>query len=520
MLPTNASPPPADQPETMRSLRVVTISWLFGSVFFTAVAGAPVTLFAEALGATAFTFGLLAASPFAASLLSLPAAVWSDYTGRRKQIFLGSLYAQRLLWIPLAIVPPLVVWAGWGDLPTALGVFVALFALMHCVGALGGPAWMSWMADVVPRRVRGRYFARRRQFGVLSALPAALLVGFILDRTVRSGDGPATQETIFWVVGGIFCVAAIFGIIDIALFHLVPHDPPAQKGERPALEVFRELGGSLGRPLRDGRFLAFAAFMAILTFAAAPLGQFTTLLLVQKMKLENMAVQTMLLVVPLLATLVAVSAWGRAVDRFGKKAVLAAGAAGVAPVSVAWMLVAGHATENPSWTWILVGYAAGILSGLFWTAVETANFNYVLDLAGSAEGGHTRTGTSTGAGGGYVAVNAVIINVAGMAGGLTFGKLASMTQGVSFEPGESWGWLGQSLGTVDFFVILFGLSALLRVAAVVVFLPLVREDPALRHHRARDAVRFLTVNLYNNVQTALLQPVRLLRVRPRDTFRT
>lgn len=519
-MPPRPDTAPEFRPDTMRSLRVVTVSWLFGSVFFTAVAGAPVTLFAEALGATAFTFGLLAAAPFAASLLSLPAAVWSDYSGRRKQIFLSSLYAQRLLWIPLAILPPLVVWNEWGDLPMALGVFVGLFALMHCVGALGGPAWMSWMADVVPRRVRGRYFARRRQFGVISALPTALLVGYILDRTVRTGDGTSPQETVFWVVGGIFCAAAIFGIIDIALFHVIPHDPPPEKGERPASVVFRELAGSLGRPMRDIRFLAFAGFMAILTFAAAPLGQFTTLMLVQKMKLENVAVQTMLLVVPLLATLVAVSGWGRAVDRFGKKAVLAAGAVGVVPVSIGWMLVAGHATEESNWTWIIVGYVAGILSGLFWTAVETANFNYVLDLAGSAEGGHTRAGPSTGAGGGYVAVNAVIINVAGMAGGLTFGKLASMTQEVNFDLDASWGWIGRSIGTVDYFVILFAFSALLRLLAVVVFLPLVREDPALRHHRARDAVRFLTVNLYNNVQTALLLPVRMLRVRPRDTFRT
>ena len=36
--------------------------------------------------------------------------------------------------------------------------------------------------------------------------------------------------------------------------------------------------------------------------------------------------------------------------------------------------------------------------GLFWTGIEIANFNYVLDMAGNAPGGHTREGTTTGAG--------------------------------------------------------------------------------------------------------------------------
>ena len=506
----------------MRSLRLVTIAWVFGSVHFTALAGSPVTLFAEALGATPFTFGLLAAAPFAASLLSMPAAVWSDYTGRRKAIFLVSLYLHRLLWWPIAVLPPALLYYKVIDGPTALGLFVGLVALMHCCGAVGGPAWMSWMADVIPRRVRGRYFARRRQFGILSALPAALLVGFLLDRLVGKGGeatvagaggaggasvGYPVDFHVLVVCGGVFVVSALFGATDIALFHFVPHeDKPQGKGESFGVTM-RRLGGSLWQPMKDRRFLAFAAFVGMLTFSTAPVGQFITLMLVQKLRVDNLAIQTMLLVAPMAASLAVSGLWGRAVDRFGKKAVLGLASAGIVPVALGWALVAMHSgVGQVGWGWVVVAYVASAAGGMFWAGVEIANFNYVLDLAG------TKAGGAGGAGGGYVAVNSVLVNVAGVAGGLTFGKLAGATQDLSVDAGGGF-------GVVDGFAVLFLASMVLRLLAVLVFLPMVQEDPAFRHHKARHALRYITSNLYNNVHGAILQPVRALRVRPRETFR-
>ena len=515
-------PRPAD---TARSLRLVTISWVFGSVYFTAIAGSPVTLYADALGATPFTFGLLAAAPFAASLLSMPAAVWSDYTGRRKGIFMVALYLQRLMWLPIATLPPTLLYYKVIDGPTALGLFVGLVALMHCCGAIGGPSWMSWMADVIPRRVRGRYFARRRQFGILSALPAALLVGFLLDRFVTKDEAATVAGAsvsypvdyhVLLVCGGVFAVAALFGVVDIALFHLVPHDAKPQSDGEAFGPAMRRLGGSLWEPLTDRRFLAYAAFVGMLTFSTAPVGQFVTLLLVQKLRVDNLAIQTMLLVTPMAASLAVSGLWGRATDKFGKKAVLALASAGIVPAALGWALVASHSTPGGvSWGWVAVAYAASAVGGLFWAGVEIANFNYVLDLAGTKTGGHAKTGTSAGGGGGgggYVAVNSVLVNVAGIAGGLTFGKLAGATQNLSVDAGSTF-------GVIDGFAVLFLVSMALRVLAVVVFLPMVQEDAAFRHHKARHALRYITSNLYNNVHGAILQPVRALRVRPRETFR-
>src|SRR5437588_3970 len=66
--------------ELRRSLSMVTLAWVFGSVWATATAGAPLTIFASSLRASSFQFGLLAALPFIASLISMPASLLTERT--------------------------------------------------------------------------------------------------------------------------------------------------------------------------------------------------------------------------------------------------------------------------------------------------------------------------------------------------------------------------------------------------------------------------------------------------------
>src|SRR3954466_4224538 len=140
-----------------KSLGYVTWAWVFGSVWMTATSGAPLTLFAQSLGASKFQFGLLAALPFIASLMSMPSSLLIDRTGQRKRIFLWGLFAQRLLWFPIALLPMLMIrWYGASAYRPAMTLFLLLVLIMHSGAAIGGPAWVSWMADIVPDRSRGK----------------------------------------------------------------------------------------------------------------------------------------------------------------------------------------------------------------------------------------------------------------------------------------------------------------------------------------------------------------------------
>jgi MFS family permease len=470
-------------------MALVTVAWVFGSVWVTASGGSPITLFAQHLGASKFQFGLLAALPFVASLLSMPASLVTDRTGARKGIFLGSMYAQRLLWFPIALAPLwLVSRYGLGMASTAMAAFLVLVFLMHTAGAVGGPAWVSWMADVVPERVRGKYFSRRRQWGIVSAVPAALVVGLVLDR-LRGGDSAAADpHAVLRACAVVFMCAAVFGVADIALFQFVPaiRMPP-----RRGLGV-RE---AFARPLRNREFVWFAGFIATLTFAVSFMGQFVTLYLIERVRVSNTGVQLMLLVAPMLAQFLVLPVWGRAVDRMGKKPVLILSGLGLVPVGLGWCLM----TSGSVW----LGYALSALGAIFWTGVEVANLNLVLEFSSTQD-----AAADDGGGSSYVAVNSAIINVAGCLGGLSSGLIAQALQDWTWQ--STWlPWVKE----VTFYEVLFGLSGVLRLASVVVFLPHIHEHDA---RPTREALRFMTANIYNNLFNAVLQPVRYVRVRLGD----
>lgn len=457
-----------------KSMGVVTLAWVFGAVWMNATTGTPLTLFAQELGASNFQYGLLTALPFVASLVSLPASLLIERTGRRKGVFLGGLYLQRVMWFPIALAP---LWllnrlgpAGSGH---ATALLLGLMFLMYAAGAFGGPAWVSWMSDVVPERLRGRYFSRRRQWGNLSAVPAALLAGWLLDRLAAGAGAARHFQTLRWCAL-IFMASAVFGLADISLFQPLPETRrKPQTGSR--------LLKSLGEPLQSRQFLLLSTFVATLTFAVSFMGQFVTLYLIEKVHVDDLAAQIMLLVVPMIAQLLVLPAWGEAADRMGKKPVLAIAALGLIPAGLGWCCL----TDGNPW----LGYVLSAAGTVLWTGVDIANFNLVLEMSD----GKTGNGGSA-----YVAVNSVIINIAGCLGGLAAGVLATRLGDWTWRP-FAWG------KTYTFYDVLFAGSGMLRLAAVALFLPLV-QDPGAR--ATGETFRFLCAQISRDLFRLITQPLR------------
>lgn len=469
-----------------RTMGFVTTGWIFGSVWLTMISGATIAIFARQLGATELQFGLLTAMPFFASLVSMPAAVLIERTGKRKLIFLLSLYSQRLLWYAIAAVPVMMLWKMGADwLKVIVWVFLILMFLMHAGQAVGGPAWVSWMADIIPERVRGRYFAQRRKWGILSAIPAALIVGYTLDHF--HSDDRMSQLVVCAI---IFAIAAVFGLVDIALFHPVPEPYRAPAAGTPLRKLF-------SKPLRDRQFMVFAGFVGTMMFAMSFMGQFVTLYMIERLKISSSATQTMLLIAPSVATFFLLSQWGHLVDRMGKRPVMAIASLGLVPVGIGWIFV------SPTNPWL--GYVLSAAGAALWAGVEVANFNYVLEFSGSDEDEPGERGGSN-----YVAVNSVVINVAGCLGGVAAGFIAQALRDWKWQHGVSF------LNDFTFYELLFVVSGVLRLVALVVFIPMIREPEA---RPTRETLVYMTSNIYNNLASAALQPLRFARLIKRATYR-
>lgn len=458
-----------------RALRLTTLAWVFGSVWATVIAGAPLTEFARGLGLSNFGFGVLSGIPFVATLISLPAVLLTERSGKRKLIFLISLYAQRLMWIPIALVPIWMIGHGRAMSSGVSGTFLALMFLMYAVGNVGGPAWTSWMADIVPDRSRGKYFSVRRQIGILSGIPAALLSGWLMDRSLHNGLGHAQLMSLCSI---IFLWSTAFGVADIHCFHYVADVPKAPRRVK--------LLSAFSRPLKDRQFLWFGGFVATLVFAVSFMGQFVTLFLEEQVHASNIGTQMITLVAPMVAQLAVFSVWGVAADRMGKKPVLALAALGMVPVGLGWMAM----TEHRIW----LGYLLSALGGMLWAGVEIANLNLVLELSCGDDGQEPDSS--------FIAVNSVIINVAGFLGGMASGWIAQALAHMHWQPITG-------IKAFTFYDVLFALSAVMRLLAVLVFLPHLKEPKA---RPAREALRFMSANIYNNLFNAILQPLRMARI--------
>ena len=131
-----------------------------------------------------------------------------------------------------------------------------------------------------------------------------------------------------------------------------------------------------------------------------------------------------------------------------------------------------------------------------WTGVEIANFNLVMELSVSS-------GPESPAPSSYIAVNTLVTNLAGFAGGLASGVIAQMLGDWSWHPVAAF-------KTFNYFDVLFVLSAILRLLAVVIFLPFIHEPTA---RPSVETLRFMTSNIYNNLLGLALQPIRIIRRR-------
>jgi MFS family permease len=459
--------------ELRRSLRWVMQAWIFGAVWMYIVTGAALTQFAKQLHMPEFGFGLLAALPFAGALLQLPVSYLVERFGYRKGFFINVGIVHRGLWGAVALVP-WVLPAAWGWVALLVMVGVSWF-----IGQMLLPVWVSWMADLVPSRVRGRYFSRRSQLGQIVGMAVTILIGYLLDRA-QGG------QMLLLTISVAFGVAGITGVLDFLLF--LPVTEVRQPQPNPEVSL-REL---IRAPLADRNFRRFMGYTALLVFGTGFVGQFTWLYVLDILHWSNTRANLLLVFVPLLIFILVYPLWGKVVDRFGRKPAMVIAGTVVVPGCVVWIFV-----TPDNWVW---GYLGVALATAAWPGIEIANFNLLLGLADQKDSGQRKTS-------GYVALNSVAGALAGVLSGLFGGAVAQWLRG----------WHGTLLGwPLTYHGVLFLIAGGVRLLALAWVMDL--EDKGAQPTRA--ALRYMGTNLYSNLQQAIYLPGRLFSQISRWTYPT
>src|SRR5207248_193089 len=134
-----------------RSLRTSMIEGAFAELVGACAAGGTLTAWALYLDLSPVLIGLLGALPFAAQVIHLPSAWITRRIGsRRAALWLVGISRQAVL--PLAALPFLPLSPATRQL-----VFVSCALVTSALSVAGNNAWTSWMGDLVPGSLRGRY---------------------------------------------------------------------------------------------------------------------------------------------------------------------------------------------------------------------------------------------------------------------------------------------------------------------------------------------------------------------------
>lgn len=526
--------------ELRKSLRVVTVAWMFGIVWMSCAYGSHVKSFARMLGFTDRAFGIMSAIPWLAAIGQIIATIIIERTGLRKFHFIHVMIVNRALWLLLPLIPLVL------PVPSTAAVvtMLAILGLSRFMAALGMPAWWSWMGDLIPRRIRGRYLAQRDRLCKIVQVVTAIALGFILDAvTVEGAEDIATQPRLMVAACVIFLVGAVFGVIDILMFLRIREVIPtvADKPRPPAVNirvaapdngtVFARvmygiryvpaaLKDVLGDPMKDRFFRRYTAYGMMMTFAMTAGGWYFWLLALEHLGFSKLGTNVLFLAVGPLAGIVSAKAWGKLLDRWGRRPVLLIATAGLMVSILPWFF-ASPQTPHPQFVATAVNWLSWNIGGLFgrptilvgpttplgafmliflnctvsgpcWLGVFLCQNSIMLGFAD----GHGRSK--------YVAAAAVVMGVGGVLGGLVAGEVTQRLGFLRDAPIGPFLWNNWHAAVV--------LSLLARMAAMGLALRM--PDPGAG--RARDMFRLMGGNFYSAVAPWLFLPLRLIRWRRRN----
>jgi len=324
--------------QTMRGMRHWLTSSMLAAVFYAVTAGAYATGYALHLGASKAMIGILGAAPTVGLALQFLSPLLTERLRRRKPWCLAAFGVAWSFWLLIALIP----WVAEGT--ARAWVMIALVLLSGMTLALVSPTSMSWLSDLVPLRMRGRFVGRQSSQMGLVGLVASLAAGWYMD--LPQFAGPLKQAGFT----SLFLVAVLFGYLSVAVWGLVPEPATRPTTERVDPQLLR-------LPFRHRDFRDLTTFVAIRTAAVWLAAPFFAVYMIEDLQIDYRSIAAFSITVSV-SSMVANPMWGYLADKFGYKPILRITSFGNALVPLPWVFAT---RENYLWLLPLAQAWAGTM---------------------------------------------------------------------------------------------------------------------------------------------------------------
>jgi MFS family permease len=363
VLPAN---PPFKIPKAQirTSLRALTTEGGFATVFCSIIGGALLSNFLLDLGASAVEIGLLASIPQLTNLLQPLGAYLGDRIKSRNWYSLLIFGTSRLLW--LLIVPGIWLVSSSHMAGHQLVLLtLAIIWLTNILEALGRASFFSWIAVLVPSRLRGRYFGFRNSVVNLTNFIGVPLLGL----AVSKWPGGSLQG-----FGAVLVLGIVLGIISLGFHFLMtdvnPHVVHAAGSDTDQGSSWETVFSFL----KDANFLRFLLYSAFWSFAVNVSAPFFNLYLLGDLNID-VSVVTLYNSLGAGANLLMLMFWGKLADRIGNRPLMLVVGILVALTPLLW-LEAGTAPIF-LWAWFPLLHIVG---GATWAAIDLCSGNLMMSV--------------------------------------------------------------------------------------------------------------------------------------------
>lgn len=329
-----------------RNLRIATWEGVPSTIFQVLLQGQFLTGFLLYLGATSSQIGFVLALTTLVNVMQIGVAFLIQKLPSRKWAMVTFIGLHRILWSSTGLIPFIFPKEYW------VMAFIALYTTAFIANTAGGVLWSSVISDLVPARVRGRYFGIRNTF--LNALGSLVMYGggIVLDRY------PGSHGFLI-----LYIVVWIFAISNVVVFFFYPDVPFEKSEEHKFLPMFK-------KPLKDTLFMKSTLFLAawlLLQNLTVPLYSYVMLQLLH----INYETLSLLNVSQTLFMMASFYVWGNLNAKYSNKRLLFFTLPIIALSSLMWGLL----SVLPM---LLVLFAAHIVFGVGVGGFNQLAFNFII----------------------------------------------------------------------------------------------------------------------------------------------
>ena len=345
--------------ESFKKFRTVIIDGIFTQGMVSLLGGPFLAGFLVALGASNFWIGVASGIPPLAQLFQLPAIWLVERIRKRRLICVVASFLSRIIWL----LPIIASFFGSKEFFLPLILFTIFW--QASLAAVSGASWNSWMRDLIPSKIMGKFFSRRMQLSTIMGTFVVVTGGFFIDNYERIVSISKLHAYI-----AVFSIGLILGLWGIFFLAKTPEPPMAP----PLPESFIK---KLIKPLKDNEYRKVIGFLGLWNFSINLANPFFVVYMLKRLD-YSFGMVIIMTVISQVANILAFPIWGKLSDRFSNKMVLVV----VAPLFLIVILLWPFTTlPQPHILTLPLLVIIHILGGFSTAGITLAGANIALKLA-------------------------------------------------------------------------------------------------------------------------------------------